>query len=75
MIWVYTQESKKSITPEQMAKTYVYLADSERVARLTVQYFDEKNLEVLPGKYTRDWAQIESVMKLTRKYIPEISEV
>ena len=67
--WIYEQKSKKSITPEAMARTYTYLAASEKVKRVTGKYFDEKNQIVDSNKYSKDEKNIEKVMALTERYI------
>ena len=66
--WVYRQKSKRSITPEEMAKTYVYLATSDEVRHVTGKYFDEKNKQVKSNPYTCDRDAINAVMELTRRY-------
>ncbi|MDC7226929.1 MAG: SDR family NAD(P)-dependent oxidoreductase [Spirochaetales bacterium] len=75
MKWVYKQKSKRSITPEEMANTYTYLACDKGAGRVTGKIFDEHNLEVKPNKYINDKGQIDLVMSLTRKYIPEIEGI
>ncbi len=67
--WVYKLKSKKSITPQEMAKTYTYLATSPEVAGVTGKYFDEKNQEVSSIGYTKDQHNIDAVMELTQKYL------
>ncbi|MEX1308462.1 MAG: SDR family NAD(P)-dependent oxidoreductase [Eubacteriales bacterium] len=69
MKWVYEQKSKQAITPEEMAKTYTYLATSDAVAGISGKVFDEKNQQVESSKYMKDPEIIESVMKLTRAYL------
>lgn len=66
--WVYKQKSKQSITPEEMAETYAYLATSPEVSEVSGKYFDEKNQMVESSKYSKDKGNIEAVMDLTRKY-------
>jgi len=75
MKWVYKQKSKKSITPDEMAKTYVYLASNKRIGKISGKYFDEKNLVVKSNKYTSDKNQIDMLMKLTQRYIQEVGEI
>ncbi len=66
--WVYKQKSKQSITPEEMAETYTYLATSPEVCSISGKYFDEKNQMVDSSKYSKDKGNIEAVMEMTRKY-------
>ncbi|MEX1378268.1 MAG: SDR family NAD(P)-dependent oxidoreductase [Eubacteriales bacterium] len=67
--WVYAQKSKQAISPEDMAKTYTYLATSEDVKNTTGKYFDEKNKQVKSNKYTYEKENIDAVMELSEKYI------
>ena len=67
--FLYGLKSKASITPEQMAHTYAYLALSDTVKGISGQCFDEKNQKVTMNSYTIDPGQINSVMKLTYEYI------
>jgi NAD(P)-dependent dehydrogenase (short-subunit alcohol dehydrogenase family) len=69
MKFLYKFKSKFSIAPEQMARTYTYLATSNDVATTTGTYFSEKNVEVASSGYSKDKTNIEQVMKLSMKYI------
>lgn len=66
--WVYAQKSKQSIDPEQMAKTYTYLAVSDELKNVSGKYFDEKNKQVKSNKYTYDKNNIKASMELTNSY-------
>ncbi len=66
--WVYKQKSKQSITPEEMARTYTYLATSDEVREVSGKYFDEKNKMVDSNKYSKDKGNIQALMEVTRKY-------
>ena len=67
--YVYGLKSKASISPEQMAHTYAYLALSDAVKGISGQCFDEKNRKVSMNSYTIDPATIDGVMKLTFQYL------
>ncbi len=67
--WVYKQKSKKSISPEDMAKTYTYLATSPDMSNVSGKYFDENNKQVKSNKYTYEKENINAVMDLTHSYI------
>ena len=67
--WVYKQKAKKSISTEEMAKTYTYLATSNDVKGITGKYFDENNKFVNSNSYTTDPKNIEDVINLTNKYL------
>ncbi len=64
---MYSLKSRFSITPEEMAKTYTYLALSPDVAQTTGKYFDDPEHIVDSSAYTHDWESIEKVMQLTRR--------
>ncbi len=72
--WLYKQKSKKSITPEVMAKTYTFLALDPRFERVTGRYFNEHNEEVKSSAYTYSEDEAEKVMKLTFSYFKEGAE-
>ena len=74
MKWLYSVKARNSLSPEAMAGTYVFLAISDRVGKVSGKYFDEKNLEVNPNKYCKAGGNIKAVMRLTKKYVPEIKE-
>lgn len=69
MKWLYSIKSKFSISADEMAKTYTYLATAPELASVTGKYFNEKNQMVLSGKYSTNKDRIEEVMKLTHKYL------
>ena len=69
--WIYKQKSKQSITPEQMARIYVYLATSDEVKKVTGKFFDEKNQMVPSNQYTKKESNIKKVMVLTQQYIED----
>jgi NAD(P)-dependent dehydrogenase (short-subunit alcohol dehydrogenase family) len=69
MRFMYSIKSKKSISAEQMARTYTYLALSDDVKEISGKCFDENNREVKMNSYTSDPANIEAVMTLTKTYI------
>jgi NAD(P)-dependent dehydrogenase (short-subunit alcohol dehydrogenase family) len=66
--FAYSIKSKKSITPEAMAKTYTYLAVSDAVRNITGKYYDENNQFVQSSKYSYDKDEIEKVKRLTETY-------
>lgn len=65
---MYSLKSKASISPEQMAKTYTYLALSDDVSAISGQCFDEKNQTIPLNAYTTNQKNIDDVMTLTRQY-------
>lgn len=68
MKFLYSIKSKFSISPEEMAKTYTYLATSADLNKITGKYFDEKNQTVDSSLYSKDKKNIEDLMNLTLKY-------
>ena len=70
--WLYSLKSKVSLTPQEMAETYTYLATSPEVKSISGKYFNEKQREVKSVKYTYDKENINHIMTLTKKYIIEL---
>lgn len=69
MKFLYSIKSRFSITPEDMARTYTYLATSPDLDKTTGKYFNEKNTTVDSSKYSMNKLNIESVMALTMTYL------
>lgn len=69
MKFLYSIKSRFSISPEEMAKTYTFLASSPDLATITGTYFSEKNKAVTSSAYSMNKEHIEAVMELTRKYL------
>ena len=68
---MYAIKSSFSISPEEMAETYTYLALSDEVSSTTGAYFDDPTYKVTSSGYSRDKENIERVMKLTMGYLEE----
>ena len=68
MKFMYSIKSKFSISPDEMAKTYTYLATSADLNKTTGKYFDEKNQTVDSSSYSKDEKNIEDLMNLTLEY-------
>ena len=68
MKFMYSIKSKFSISPDEMAKTYTYLATSADLNKTKGKYFDEKNQTVDSSSYSKDEKNIEDLMNLTLKY-------
>ena len=68
---MYAIKSSFSISPEQMAETYTYLAVSDQVSETTGKYFDDPTHIVDSSKYSRDQENIKQVMVLTKKYLQQ----
>ena len=66
--FLYSIKSKFSISPDQMARTYLHLAASKELNNITGEYFDEKNRIVSSSKYSLNDENIKNVMNLTMKY-------
>jgi len=71
---VYAFKSKFSLSPEEMASGYAYLATAVELNSVTGAYFDEKMKPVKPGKYAQNIQNIEKVMKITRSYLSHNSD-
>ena len=64
----YSIKSKKSISPEQMAEPYVWLATEPALSGITGKYFDHHNRMVDSSPYSKDSQSIEALMKRTYEY-------
>lgn len=67
---LYALKKKASLTPEEMARTYVYLAADPAVGQVTGGYWDEHNQQVRsnPNSYKREtwqrlWQVTEGLVK------------
>lgn len=69
MKFMYSIKSIFSITPDEMAKTYTYLASSPNLRTTTGKYFNEKNIIVDSSPYSKNEKNIEELMNLTMKYV------
>lgn len=69
--FMYSIKSRFSLSAEEMAKAYTYLATSDEVCKTTGKYFDESNKCVSSSKYSRNSQNIDKVMALTMKYIKQ----
>jgi len=69
MKFMYSIKSLFSISPDEMAKTYMYLATSPDLNRTTGKYFNKKNKIVNSSAYSKDEKNIEELMNLTMKYL------
>jgi len=67
--FLYSMKMKFALSPEEMAKTYQFLATSDEISCNTGKYFDEKNSPIRPSKYSVDSNNINNVMDLTMVYI------
>lgn len=69
MKFLYSIKSRFSISPEDMARTYTYLATSSDLDKTTGKYFNEKNIPVDSSPYSLNKQNIEAVMELTMTYL------
>ena len=65
----YSLKSRFSISPEQMAEVYTWLADDPDLKDVSGGYFNEKRQRVSSSSYSREAGEIRRVMKLTREYL------
>lgn len=66
---LYSLKSKSSISPEQMAETYTYLALSPEVSQTTGRYFDDPTHIVASNGWSQNKENIQKVMDLTFTYL------
>lgn len=69
MKFLYSIKSRFSISPDDMAKTYMYLAISPDLDKTTGKYFNENNKTVNSSSYSNNKENIEAVMNLSLRYI------
>ncbi|MFZ5939184.1 MAG: SDR family NAD(P)-dependent oxidoreductase [Bacteroidota bacterium] len=69
MKFLYSIKSRFSLSPEEMARTYTYLASSAELNTTTGKYFDEKNRLVASSPYSMTKENIDAVMKLSMSYL------
>ena len=69
MKFLYSIKSRFSISPEDMAKTYTYMAASTDLIKTTGNYFNEKNTIVDSSSYSKNNRNINELMNLSMKYI------
>lgn len=69
MKYLYSIKSRFSISPEEMAKTYIYLATSKHLDNVSGKYFNEKNKLVDSSSYSKDRQHIKAVMDLSMAYM------
>ncbi len=69
MKFMYSIKSRFSISPDEMAKIYTYLAISQETSTVTGRYFDEKGKIVSSSAYSRNKNNISNLMSVTTKYI------
>ena len=67
---LYSVKSRFSITPDEMAEVYTWLASSPEVSEVSGGYFDEKRRPVDAGRWASSPDNIRAVMELTEKYVP-----
>jgi NAD(P)-dependent dehydrogenase (short-subunit alcohol dehydrogenase family) len=68
---MYSLKSKSSISPEEMAETYTYLALSPEVSQTTGTYYDDPNHIVSSSSYSKEKKHIKQVIDLTLSYLQE----
>jgi NAD(P)-dependent dehydrogenase (short-subunit alcohol dehydrogenase family) len=71
---LYSMKSRFSISPEQMAEVYTWLAIDPETAEYSGGYFDEKRKRVQPSAWATDPENIRRVMELTARYVPGLLE-
>jgi NAD(P)-dependent dehydrogenase (short-subunit alcohol dehydrogenase family) len=67
--YAYKLKRKMSITPENMAETYVYLAASQEVEGVTGKYFDENKAQVGSSKHSLDKASWKRLWDVSSRLV------
>lgn len=68
--FLYSLKSRFSISAEDMAKTYTWLATSTDLIGTSGKYFNEQNKIVKSSVYSMNKRNIAAVMKLSMNYTP-----
>ena len=68
MIFLYSIKRKFSISPDEMAKTYLFLATAQELEGISGKYFNEKNQVVDSSEFSKSRENINKLMILTFKY-------
>ena len=69
--FMYRIKSSFSISPEEMAETYTYLAVSPEVRETSGKYFDDPHTMVDSNSFSKDEQQIQLLMEKTFSYIAD----
>ena len=69
--FMYRIKSSFSISPEEMAETYTYLAVSPEVRETSGKYFDDPHTMVDSNSFSKDEQQIQLLMEKTFSYIED----
>lgn len=67
---LYALKSRFAISPEEMARTYTWLALAPELAGVSGMYCDERRRPVRAGRYAEDPANARAVMEMTARYVP-----
>ena len=68
MKFLYSIKSRFSISAEDMAKTYTWMATSSELNNITGKYFNEKNTMVNSSPYSLGKQNIDAVLNLSMSY-------
>ena len=68
---VYAVKSRFSITPDQMARVYTWLALAPELVGVTGRYFDHRRREVRAGRYAESPENVRAVMEVTERFVPD----
>ncbi len=69
--FMYGLKSRFSISAEEMARAYTYLATSPELSTTSGKYFDEHNKKVGSSNYSQQPEALEALMELSKSYLPE----
>ena len=67
--FLYRIKSSFSISPEEMAETYTFLATSAILSETSGKYFDDRDTTVDSNSYSKDRDNIKQLMDVTNSYI------
>lgn len=67
--FLYSIKSRFSISPDEMAKTYIYLVNSKELSTVTGRYFDENGKIISSSAYSKNNKNISELMSVVMRYI------
>jgi NAD(P)-dependent dehydrogenase (short-subunit alcohol dehydrogenase family) len=65
----YNVKSKKAISPEEMAETYLWLAEAPELCMVTGKYFDHHRREAESSRHSKDAENFGQLIKKTYGYL------
>lgn len=74
MLFVYSMKSRFSVTPQEMAETYTWLATSKAAGERTGLYWDAPGVEAPPSRWAADPGHRREIVNLTDRTVAQFLE-